>query len=210
MTMPSFVLLRTAFRKVCDAEIAAHGRGPEIASQAAERLLHLLIKGRLQTWRSTRDGSNEKVSDEYWQSRTGSFKTDILPMDAFGGILVNDGELRSLLVEASAGSAVGPTLSNSEAKRGRPPAANPYDIAWVVGALVYAGEGLRSQEELPSKIAERYEARYGDGSAPSRSSLQPTVRRLLPRCANTTPRRTTLSKPENEFPAVSGRFRLPA
>lgn len=179
MTTLSF---RIAFSKVCDAEIVAHGRGPAIGPQAAERLLQLLINGRLRAWRSARDGSNEEVFAEYWRGRIDSFKKDILPVDgvdAFGGISVDEAELRALLSQASAGSVVGPPIGNPEAKRGRPPAANPYDIAWVLGSLVYADAWGTSQADMLSKVAEKFEAEFGENSAPSRTALQPMVKRLF-------------------------------
>jgi hypothetical protein len=176
MIPPGWVSLRTAFTRTC----AVIGHGPHVAPEAAGRLLYLLIEGPLQTCRLAQDGSKESVSAEYWRSRAESFERDILPFDAFPGIVVKEDELRSSLVQPGDAESPGDPIPNiPEAKRGRRPVANPYDIAWVVGSLVYSDAWGVSQEDMLSKIAEQFEAEFGEQSAPSRSTLQPMVRRLL-------------------------------
>jgi hypothetical protein len=176
MIPPGWVSLRAAFTKTC----AAIGRGPQVAPEAAGRLLYLLIEGRLQTCTLTPDGSKANLALEYWKSQAETFARDILDFDAFPGVVLNEDELRLSLVKAGdAASSDEPSPDTPNARRGRRPAANPYNIAWVVGSLVYADAWGTSQEDMLTKIAERYEAEFGENSAPSRTTLQPMVRRLL-------------------------------
>ena len=171
MIPPGWVLLRVAFTKVCCAEAKLHGNGPHIAPQAAGRLLYLLINGRLKT---RQFGSENDISTEYWKNRAESFARDILS-DAFPGIVVNENELQ--LVEADRISVAEPTPNSPQTKRGRKPAADPYAIAWIVGSIVYEDVRTRSQEDMYAEIAKRYEAEFGAGQAPSRTTLQPMIRR---------------------------------
>jgi hypothetical protein len=177
---PNPVLLGTAFSKFCEAEVAATGRGQWVAPQAAERLLRRLIAGQLHAWGPGQSGGNEEIPTGYWEGQAESFWPDISLPNAFHRVVV-DGDELCLALARSGGAAAhqAPKCDPLKAKSGRPPAADPYAVAWVVGSLVYADVLKRSQDDAISKIIEKFEAVFGEGKAPGRTTLQPMVRRLF-------------------------------
>lgn len=179
MMPPGFVLLRTAFAKVAQAEANAHGRGPHTARQAASRLLGVLANGMLGAYRFDPGQTKINVPRDYWITQAETFQKDVMLIEAFNEISVKETELQSLIGTLIERPPDAPTTEHAQAKRGRKPKVNPYDIAWIVGVLTYAGQGMRSQSDFFGEVATRYNAEFGDESAPSETSLKPMIRRLF-------------------------------
>ena len=183
MIPAGFVLLRTAFEKIVKAEAETHGKGPNIARQAAERLLHLLVAGGLHACRFGPNGTKDDFSGDHWTEHVETFYKEITSYNAFAGISVSEAELQSLLSAAGKDASAAARPDHRQAKYGRKPKANPYDIAWIVGSLVCAGDGLGSQADFYREIAERFEKELEDGpapsEAPSETTLKPMIRRLF-------------------------------
>jgi hypothetical protein len=177
---PNPVLLRTVFSKFCDAEVAANGRGSGIAPQAAERLLRVLTAGQLRAWRPGHGGGDEEIPTGYWEGEAESFWPDISSPDAFRRVVVDGDELSSALARSGGAAAhEAPKGDPLKAKVGRPPAADPYNIAVAVGSIMYT-EGLNgSQDAAIDKIIRRYNEIFGREKAPGPSTLKPMVSRMF-------------------------------
>lgn len=180
MIPPRFVSVRSAFSKFAKIEKEDRRAGQFAAPEAARQLGDLLRGGRLQAFQVNSQGNEKTIPAEFWQSTNDSFLKDILDNREIANVVVREDDLAAILPPESHDANIGPRDAETEEKKkgGRLPKYD-WDYIWAGTAVLIHEHGFPpSQEEMIGRVQDWYEKAFGAGSAPSRSVLQPKIKKL--------------------------------
>jgi len=176
MIPPDCVSIRTAYSRLFHLH----------SSEASERLAYFLCTGKLRAFYFDRQMEEHSISVDRWQSMSESSRLDIFKtgtaLAAEGAeteIVVREDDLAAMLPSRDKAPYADPTQANSITKRGRKPKHDANDV-WSVITLTAHDDGFEeSQEKMIDKVQRQYEQSFGKDTAPSRTTLQPMIRKLF-------------------------------
>lgn len=175
MIPPGFISLATAYARMAASD----------ERDASGRLRYFLRTGGLQASSVNRDGTLNPLHEEFWGELSKAQVDEIFEISQMTGtnapstFVVSESDVTALQAPTGAVDGIPLGTMGNEVKSGRPLKFD-WEAIWAGIALTLLDYGRpSSQDEMIKKVSEWYEADFGPDTAPSRSSLQLRVGRLL-------------------------------
>ena len=176
MIPPDCVSIRTAYSRLFHLH----------SSEASERLAYFLCTGKLRAFYVDRQMIEHTVTVGRWRSMHESSRLDIFKtgtaLAAEGTeteIVVREAELAAMLPSRDKAPYADPTQAGSATKRGRKPKHDANEV-WAVIAWTVQEDGYAElQEKMIDNVQRQYEQSFGRDTAPSRTTLQPMIKKLF-------------------------------
>jgi hypothetical protein len=170
-----FIAIGTAYSKLFQ----------RFSSEAASRLAYCLNTGELQAYCFDHQGNENRLSIKVWQRMPESGRLDIfktgtaLHDNVIKTIVLREDDFAKAFPEKVKATLVNPSEAHPITSRGRPNKYDPETI-WATIVWIQYHEGLpQTQAAAIDMVQQKYAEFFGLDLEPSRSTLQPTIKRCL-------------------------------